>query len=367
MFTDRTFDIAFNVEDGNFYAVVSPTTNGGDGQVIKIDMSTVPQGGTPTFTSIPITGTLYGETMEAGLTKGSYGAVFMDGEGNLYYGLNRGDHDLDASTGVQGAIFQVEADWESGQAYSVYMSEAPSTGSNDGAVDPRSTNPFSEVDASAEVLIREPTLTQQDGGNDVLRGGIGDDELHRNAGNDRLHGGGDNDILFGDEGSDILHGGTGDDWAAGGTGNDKLFGNAGSDELFGNDGRDNLNGGVGDDQLSGGAGEDKLVGGTGSDMLEGGEGNDHLWGGNWNADQSADTFVFTNGTDKDYIHDFEVDTDLIDLSDYDTNFADVQASMVDLGWATVLELRELDGAASGDRVVIKNVDASDLTADSFIF
>lgn len=367
LFNDRTYDVAFNSADGNFYAVVAPTSNGGDGKVVKIDMSTLKDGGTPTFTELDITGTLYGDDMKLGMAKGAFGAVFLDGEGNLYYGLNKGDHDLDASTGVEGAIFKVTMDWEAGQAYSEFMSEAPSTGSNDGAVDPRSIDAFSEIDADAAVLIRAPELTLSKGGNDVLNGGEGNDEMHGNAGADTLNGGTGDDALSGDEGNDIINAGQGDDNASGGVGDDKIRGESGDDVLLGDDGKDYLHGGAGNDELDGGNGTDKLVGGAGSDTLEGGAGDDHLWGGDWSADAASDTFVFDFGTGKDYVHDFEEGFDVIDLSSLQTNMEEVAAVTTDLGWATIIDLQQLDGGLSGDLIVLSSVDASALDVDSFIF
>lgn len=98
------------------YAVVSPSANGGTGKVVKIDMGAVENGGMPSVEELPITRTLYDDMMESGMPKGAFGAVFFDGDGNLYYGMNRGDHDLDVSTGSQGAIFKVNMDWDTGQA-----------------------------------------------------------------------------------------------------------------------------------------------------------------------------------------------------------------------------------------------------------
>ncbi|MEP1962629.1 calcium-binding protein [Tateyamaria sp.] len=367
LFSDRTFDMAFNAEDGKFYAIVAPSTNGGDGKVVAIDVSTVADGGMPVFSEIAITGTLYGDTMEAGLAKGAYGAVFLDGEGNLYFGLNEGDHDLDSSTGVEGAIFKVNMDWETGQAYAEFMSEAPSTGSNDGAVDPRSSDVFSEIDADAAVLIQEVTLVATNGGNDKLRGGAGVDEIHGNGGDDTLHGGSGGDELFGDDGDDRLNGGTGNDWMSGGVGNDRMLGQSGADVLNGDEGDDYLHGGAGDDVLSGGEGVDKIVGGTGSDTIEGGKGDDNLWGGNWVDDATADTFVFSAGAGKDYIHDFETEFDLIDLSQFGTTFSAVSDVTIDHGWATVIDLQMLTGAQDGDRIVLMAVNADELSADSFVF
>jgi Ca2+-binding RTX toxin-like protein len=293
--------------------------------------------------------------------------VFLDGDGNLYYGLNNGDHDLNASTGADGAIFKVNMDWDAGQAYAEFMSEAPATGSNDGAVDPRSIDAFAEIDANAAVLIREPALTLVEGGNDALRGGAGDDELHGNAGNDVLNGGTGQDALFGDQGNDNLSGDDGNDQMSGGDGNDSLLGGNGDDALNGDAGADYLAGGTGNDQMNGGAGVDKILGGTGSDTINGGAGNDNLWGGNWAADGSQDTFVFEAGTGKDYVFDFEINVDLIDLSAFGTDFAAIMAVTTDLGWATMIDLQKLDTGQYDDRIVLANVDACDLTVDTFLF
>lgn len=363
----RTYDMAFHSADGNFYAVISPGQNGGEGRVLKIDVNGILNGGQPTVSEIPITGTLYGDQMEDGMAKGAYGAVFMDGESNLYFGLNRGDHDLDSSTGADGSIFKVNMDWDAGQAYAEFMSEAPATGSNDGAVDPRSTDAFAEIDADAAVLIRAPEVTAVDSGNDTLRGGHGDDEIHGNDGNDDLNGGQGNDILFGDGGNDRISGAGGSDFLSGGLGDDRLRGLDGDDQLLGNEGRDVLSGGLGNDELNGGSGVDKLIGGTGEDILSGGEGNDHIWGGAWAGDTATDTFVFEGGSGKDYVHDFEVDHDLIDLSAFDVDFATISEVTTDLGWATMIDLKRLDSGQADDRLILKNVDADYLDADNFIF
>ncbi|MFW2589983.1 DUF6923 family protein [Sagittula sp. SSi028] len=366
MFTDRTYDLAYSAADRAFYAVVSPTTNGGDGKVVKIDVSRVADGGTPEVSELAITGTLYGDEMVSSMARGAYGAVFFDGDGNLYYGLNKGDHDLDASTGTEGAIFKVEMDWDSGQAYAAFMSTAPATGSNDGAVDPRSTDAFLTVDADSAVLLREPSLTLVEGGNDTLNGGTGDDLIFGGAGDDTLNGGAGEDTLNGDEGHDNLCGADGNDIMSGGIGNDSLQGQNGNDSLSGEEGRDYLNGGQGADALSGGADVDKLVGGTGSDTIEGGAGNDHLWGGNWSADDSADTFVFATGSGKDFVHDFEAEHDVLDLTGYKTDMASLLGVCDDQGWATIVDLSKLDGAEAEDKLIRKSVDLADLGVDNFL-
>ncbi|RED18029.1 calcium-binding protein [Pontivivens insulae] len=366
LFTDRTYDLAYNAAEQMFQAVIAPRVHGGDGKLVSIDVSAVAEGGLPTFTEMPITGTLYGDEMQATMAKGAYGAVFFDGDGNLFYGLNRGDHDLDASTENTGGIYRINVDWQSGEAHAEFMAEAPATGSNDGTVDPRSADAFVEVDAEAAVLLRAPTLTPVAGGNDQLRGGTGEDVIHGNGGDDTLSGGADDDALYGDEGNDVIDAGTGDDFVWGGTGNDKMRGEAGNDALAGGAGDDYAHGGSGDDAVSGDAGADKLVGGTGADVINGGAGNDKLWGGNWSGDGEADTFVFEAGTGKDFVFDFEAGVDRIDLTAWNTDMAALGNVADDQGWATILDLASLDGGQAGDRVILMNVDFDALDSDSFM-
>lgn len=366
LFQDRAYDLAYNADENAFFAVVSPSSNGGAGKVVRLDLSTVQDGGKPSISEVAITGTLYGNTMQSGMSKGAYGAVFMDGDGNLFYGLNRGDHDLDGSTGAQGGIFKVNVDWETGQAYSEFMSEAQSTGSNDGAVDPRSSDAFATVDAEAAVLLRSPEIITEESGNDNLRGGDGNDEMYGNGGNDQLYGGNDNDLLSGDAGSDKLDGGLGDDTMSGGVGNDTLTDRGGNDVMDGGAGNDFITAGLGDDVISGGAGADKLVGGKGSDTIDGGAGNDHMWGGQWWRDGASDTFVVSSGGGKDIIHDFEASKDQVDLSSYGLDYSDVQNAMRDHGWAVEIDLAMLKGGQSGDRLFIKSVDSDDLNETNFL-
>ncbi len=341
LFNGRAYDIAYNAEEDVFYAVESPKGNGEVGAVHLIDISTIETGGAPEITSIPITGTLYGDEMQTSMARGAYGAVFLDGDGNLYYGLNRGDHDLDGNTAADGAIFRVNVDWQNGSAYSEFISTSQATGSNDGAVDPRSADAFAEVDTEAPFLIRNPEVIPHDGGND-------------------------NDQLSGDSGADSLYGGHGDDQLSGGAGDDRLIGGVGNDDLSGGDGKDFLNAGAGDDIISGGAGADKIIGGVGADTIEGGAGNDHLWGGNWWKDGASDTFIISAGGGKDMIHDFETQNDQIDLSSYGLEFSDLKNLITDKGWATEIDLSGLEGASSGDKLIIKSVDPDDLDESNFI-
>ena len=148
--------------------------------------------------------------------------------------------------------------------------------------------------------------------NVTFTGGSGDDRLTGSRGTDTLTGNSGNDTLSGRSGNDKLTGGDGDDTLRGGDGNDRLFGDAGVDNLQGDGGNDRLLGSDGDDVLKGGAGEDRLNGGGGLDVMSGGAG--------------ADVFVFRSLDDlgidaatRDFITDFKVAIDEIDLSGIDAN------------------------------------------------
>jgi Ca2+-binding RTX toxin-like protein len=122
------------------------------------------------------------------------------------------------------------------------------------------------------------------------------------GGNDSLSGGKGDDQLMGGSGNDDLDGGKGADRLSGGTGADKVFGGSGNDALNGDDGNDRLSGGDGDDNIEGGAGDDRLSGGRGSDQ-----------------------FIFNDDSvdaSRDFISDFKVGDDLIDLSGIDADSRD---------------------------------------------
>ncbi len=152
-----------------------------------------------------------------------------------------------------------------------------------------------------------------------VSGGIGNDRLTGDKYANRLMGNWGNDTLAGGSGNDTLEGGDGNDVLLGGKGNDTLKGGAGDDVLYGEAGNDSLDGGDGTDWLDGGAGKDTLKGGNGDDTIVGGAGADSLSGGN-----GADTFRFVAISDstnkasgRDFISDFKVGIDKIDLSAID--------------------------------------------------
>ena len=297
----RTYDIAFNADEQSFYAVEPPKKFGDPGTIHKIDVSNFDGTGTPEITSIPVSGTLVDGEMHAGMAKGAYGAVFMDGDGNLYAGLNNGNHDMDSSTANEGGIYQLHIDADSGQAYAELRSEAQATGSNDGAIDPRSVDPFAEVDTTSTVQIRMPEVIHADGGNDTLNGGEGDDIMFGGAGGDTLSGGTGDDVMSGDSGDDKLFGGDGNDDISGGLGNDYLQGGMGQNTLDGGLGDDKLKGGDEIDTIDGGDGDDTVWAGDGDDIIDGGAGSDNLFGdaGNDTIDGGQDNDKLSGGSGND--------------------------------------------------------------------
>jgi Ca2+-binding RTX toxin-like protein len=104
---------------------------------------------------------------------------------------------------------------------------------------------------TGKVFIGDVYLSGEQGGIDVLVGGIGDDDLD------------------GFDKADKLRGGAGEDDLDGGKGSDELRGNEDNDKLFGSDGKDKLLGGPGDDSLNGGAGVDSCDAGSGTNTVTG--------------------------------------------------------------------------------------------------
>ena len=186
-------------------------------------------------------------------------------------------------------------------------------------------------------------LSGDDAGNRI-NGNGGQDVITGGAGNDVINGGGGNDTLAGNAGNDVINGGGGFDWVlytagtdggvtvdlgvetqnTGGGGVDTLIGieNAsgsaytdsltGTDianELRGNGGDDWIWGNGGADTVNGGAGSDAISGGSGADLIIGGTGNDHMWGGT-----GPDTFEIGDHSGSDWIWDFEVGSDVLDMT-----------------------------------------------------
>jgi len=206
-------------------------------------------------------------------------------------------------------------------------------------------------------------------GNDTLWGEAGDDTLGGAAGHDAIHGGPGADEIwasFGDdsgtggEGNDTIGLYFGNDLAEGATGDDQLWGAAGDDTLSGGEGRDTIGGGGGDDSIEGGAGADTLWGGSGRDVLDGGAGDDLISGGS-----DADSFVFADGHGSDTIGDFDSGSpgEWIDLRGITAlaTFEEALAASTQAG----PDLRIDTGG--GGALLLRDLTASDLSADDFLF
>lgn len=329
MVTDSLWDVAYDAQTDSFYGVTRPSSEGAETLLYATDISAVDQGGAPTVETTVITGTtIDGETLD-GVPAITFGAAINDADGNLYVAGNSGDHDMNNATSSSGGIYKVVTSEDGDTATLELVSGSPRSRSNDGAADPRASDPFGDVDTVASVLIRNPELEITDKGdatfddnifggqgNDQIIGGLGDDVgagqsgndiLDGQDGNDQLFGGNsdqtqpareeyyddvgnrfdmegnllaaNNDVLSGGEGQDFLHGGAGHDTLDGGTEDDALVGGSGFDELTGGEGNDQLAGGSERDMLDGGDGDDHLIGSYGADELYGGAGADILQGG----------------------------------------------------------------------------------------
>jgi Ca2+-binding RTX toxin-like protein len=253
-------------------------------------------------------------------------------------------------------------------------------------------------------------LIQPQGDGSWKNGTSFDDTMIGTAGNDSFDGKRGNDLLDGGAGNDVLDGGSGQDTLFGGAGNDRLTldsggglldGGAGNDTLTISDSRDDVDvvadGGDGDDALS-------LFGNGpahGTANISGGNGNDTITFGNsydkpvnWivNGGAGVDTFVlhWNNYIGPSYkyqdsptISDFQTGAggDRLDLY-YIVGSSDLYREVggnpfaagsvlrvVQSGADTLLQV-DLDGAAESDGyhtfVTLKNVQATDLTADNFV-
>ncbi|QBF30831.1 type I secretion protein [Thalassococcus sp. S3] len=344
----RIYDVAFDADSQTFSGVARPRAEGETTTLLTIDIS----GSEPVFTTIPVVQTRIDGVDQAGTPYITFGAAIYDADGNLFVGGNYGDHDMNEDTPKSGGIYRVLVDAATGTATLELVSAAPGSRSNDGAADPRAISPFTDIDLSSSVLVRDLKLVATDEGEltyddslsgeagkdlitggmgddtatggsmgDTLNGGTGRDELYGGAGpnggkfhiisiydengvrydqfgnqltadDDALSGGAGDDFLSGSAGHDTLDGGDGDDIVSGGSGSDLMFGGAGQDDLSGGSQDDVLYGEAGNDVLNGGTGDDALSGGLGEDQLNGASGDDVLIG-----DAGSDTLDGQSGND----------------------------------------------------------------------
>lgn len=181
------------------------------------------------------------------------------------------------------------------------------------------TDYFGGTDTFSDIDILEATML-----NDHLIGGAGNQRFRGHGGDDTLDGGeGGGDFADYSRPRDDL-GATGlgvtVDLAAGtatdGYGDtdtlisiERIRGTNFADTVAGSDAAERFEGEDGDDLLFGGGGADRIEGDDGDDTLEGGAGNDTLAGGD-----GADRFVIGTGNEQVLITDFELGTDLLDLT-----------------------------------------------------
>ncbi len=201
----------------------------------------------------------------------------------------------------------------------------------------------------------------------IIRALGGDDLAQGRENNDLIYGHGGADTLIGALGQDTLRGGIGDDVLRGDLDseysgdNDQLFGAAGNDHIQMGGGDDRAYGGIGNDTLIGGYGNDSLIGHDGDDILTGGDGADWLRGGG-----GADIFVFSTSdlNERNVVLDFEIGTDLLDFSSISASSG---LEFRHLTFTAVGAHTELSVAGWSLDILLRNVNASDLSASDFDF
>lgn len=315
MVTDQLWDVAYNSETKTFAGVTRPSKEGANSRLFEIDISDVVNGGLPAFRVTEISSTLIDGAVRSGVPQMTFGAAIYDADGTLYAAGNSGDHDMNDATATAGGIYRVATDQTTGAVQLQLASGGPKSNSNDGAADPRATDPFAEVDRAASILIRQPSVVVQPEGSisydDVIEIGQGADEAHGGLGDDMIAGQSGDDFITGGVGGDVIYGGNaartldtridhydedGNRYDENGAllpaDDDHLLGGAGNDRMYGNAGNDTLDGGTGDDYVEGGSGLDVMGGGDGDDVLAGGRNNDLMYGG-----AGDDSLIGSHGED----------------------------------------------------------------------
>ncbi|MEM7090502.1 MAG: fasciclin domain-containing protein [Pseudomonadota bacterium] len=157
------------------------------------------------------------------------------------------------------------------------------------------------------------------------------------------------EFIFTGRGQDFIHGAGGHDVIRAGSGNDVALGGAGNDLIFG---------GRGKDILRGDEGHDKIYGGRGADVIDGGADDDILIGG-----RGKDIFVHDEGNGDDWIIDFRVGKDKIDLSGFEdiTGFEDIEDDISGGFFRTEIEFDD------GGGILLTGVRPGQLSEEDFIF
>ncbi|MDQ6436939.1 M10 family metallopeptidase C-terminal domain-containing protein [Mesorhizobium sp. LHD-90] len=113
----------------------------------------------------------------------------------------------------------------------------------------------------------------------------------------------------------LIRGTNGGEIIPGTSQSDEIYGYGGNDKIYGYEGHDFISGGAGNDTLYGGSGDDDIYGDSGINTLVGGSGED------WFRTSARST-----GLSDDYIADFELGYDRIDLRNWGvSDFTQVQA------------------------------------------
>lgn len=204
---------------------------------------------------------------------------------------------------------------------------------------------------------RDDTLTG-DGGANALSGAGGDDIIDGGEGDDVIRGGDGSDIMEGGVGVDTVSYAGSTAWVSASLNSGVAMTEDGQADLL--SGFENLRGGEAGDVLIGDGGNNRIEGGAGDDYIDGRFGTDVLIGGD-----GFDLFVFDNNSGVDRIKDFLAGGghDQIQLglgTDFDT-IEEVSAVASQVGANTVLDF------GPGLRLILQDVDATNLVADDFVF
>lgn len=197
------------------------------------------------------------------------------------------------------------------------------------------------------------------------------DDITTGGGPQHIHAGNGGDTVRAGSGPDIIEAGNGDDTVYAEGGPDSVWGGNGNDLLEGGGGPDDINGGRGNDTIIGGAAVDLLTGGTGRDVFVYQSASEAAGHGGHDGEEESD-----QGS-RETITDFQVGSDLFDFRAIGTvtSFADGpkegSAWAVQQGPDTVLYV-DTNGSLEGDQpaemqILLLGVQASDLTADDFLF
>ena len=210
---------------------------------------------------------------------------------------------------------------------------------------------YSSSDAGVRIYAREGMAEEDGSGNSDSFSGV-----------ENFVGSDYDDTIFTDNTTASVDSGDGDDFVRilggdetdieTGSGNDFVLAEFGSASVELGAGNDKFLSYAAETNVDGGEGDDIIHGGTKNDTIDGGQGNDTLSGG-----EGQDTFVYSRDGGSDVILDFSTTEDMLDLSDLNIEFGDIDVVSTDEG----VELR-----VEGEGIVeLQSVAAVDVTDDLF--